>query len=179
MIFSLEGGGEAAGKSVILHAAAEAEADIFPDAWSEKTLEGSFRYDCYRLLYLPEGCENAEEKPEEIPDRKEITFAGYLIYTLTAGDAELCRIGVRKMHRGKGLGDALMHRMMEELRRRNAERLSLEVRVSNTAALRLYEKYGLKTIYIRKKYYRDPEEDAAVMQITGFGNPVATERDGK
>ena len=41
--------------------------------------------------------------------------------------------------------------------------ITLEVRVSNVAAISLYEKFGFKSIGVRKKYYQDNNEDALIM----------------
>jgi ribosomal-protein-alanine N-acetyltransferase len=45
-------------------------------------------------------------------------------------------------------------------------RVSLEVRASNTAAQRLYERFGFAACGVRKAYYASPAEDAIVMQLT-------------
>ena len=81
-----------------------------------------------------------------------------------AGDqAELYQIATNPEKRGRGIADALMKEGISWSKERNAESIFLEVRVSNTPAIALYEKHGFENIGIRKKYYTEPVEDAVIM----------------
>ncbi|MGB7070944.1 MAG: ribosomal protein S18-alanine N-acetyltransferase [Pyrinomonadaceae bacterium] len=83
-----------------------------------------------------------------------------------AGTAEIYNIGVASRSQGLGFGK----RIFEEFRRRSREkgsrRIILEVRVSNQQAIGFYGKLQFRTIATRKDYYRDPTEDALIMQIS-------------
>ena len=59
-----------------------------------------------------------------------------------------------------------MTRLMCAAAARGAERMTLEVRPSNTPALRLYKGLGFAAIGVRKKYYQDNDEDAILMWHT-------------
>ena len=52
--------------------------------------------------------------------------------------------------------------------RLGARRATLEVRVSNSAALELYLKYGFEIVSRRKRYYTDNNEDAYIMTTPSF-----------
>lgn len=91
------------------------------------------------------------------------TIAGFGCILLAAGEGELVDIAVSPAYRKKGLGQMLMTALLEEARNKGTETLYLEVRQSNTPARSLYEKNGFKAIGIRKKYYKDPVEDAVLM----------------
>ena len=90
---------------------------------------------------------------------------GYGCLIVLFEDAELANIAVAPIHRGKGAGKALMESMHEKAKALGAERMLLEVRVSNTNAIGLYEKYGYQRYGIRENYYPDGE-DAYLMQKT-------------
>ena len=63
--------------------------------------------------------------------------------------------------RGRGLGTRLMLALAEEALAAGSSHLTLEVRVSNEAAQRLYHRFGFETVGLRRHYYRD--EDALIM----------------
>jgi ribosomal-protein-alanine N-acetyltransferase len=78
-------------------------------------------------------------------------------------EAHVTTIGVSPQLRGKGLGELLLLDLVDEALRRNAEWLTLEVRVSNTPAQALYEKLGFTRQGVRRRYYSDNGEDAYIM----------------
>lgn len=57
----------------------------------------------------------------------------------------------------------LMMTLIEYSKKHNADTMVLEVRVSNSAAIRLYDSLGFKKIGMRKDYYKETHEDAIVM----------------
>ena len=65
--------------------------------------------------------------------------------------------------RRRGVGQFLLEGIINQARRRGAVRATLEVRLSNAAAVGLYEKFGFTSVAMRRKYYPDNEEDALVM----------------
>ena len=93
----------------------------------------------------------------------EETVVGFGCILLAAGEGELVDIAVLPAYRKKGLGQMLMTALLTQAREQGTENLYLEVRQSNTPARNLYEKNGFTAIGIRKKYYREPVEDAVLM----------------
>ena len=74
----------------------------------------------------------------------------------TAGDiAELQRIAVHAAHRRSGVASALLAEVIEVAGRTEADRLLLEVREDNDAALAFYARSGFSEIYRRPRYYAD------------------------
>ena len=65
--------------------------------------------------------------------------------------------------RGLGLGEWLMSHMMDIASEIGAQRVTLEVRVSNSVAQRMYRKFGFATEGVRPRYYSDNQEDALIM----------------
>lgn len=88
---------------------------------------------------------------------------GYAGMWLILDEAHITNIAVHPDYRRQGVGEALLQEMMERARREGAESMTLEVRVSNVAAQRLYEKMGFEKRGIRKGYYTDVKEDAYIM----------------
>ncbi len=127
---------------------ARLEALCFSDAWSESMLKDTFEYDYNHLLIEKQGGR----------------VVGYIIYSDIQGDAELQRIAVDKSFRRQGIGDRLISDMIEELHSAGTNRVMLEVRAHNVSAIRLYKKHGFKDIFIRKNYYRNPDDDALIFQ---------------
>ena len=78
-------------------------------------------------------------------------------------EAHVTTIGIDVPFRGRGLGEALFLRLLDESVRRGANMMTLEVRVSNDGAIRLYEKYGFSVHGVRPRYYSDNGEDAYLM----------------
>lgn len=71
-------------------------------------------------------------------------------------------LAVDERFRRRGIALALMR---EVLARTNARRATLEVRRSNAAALALYAKLGFAVTAERRRYYRNPEEDALILWL--------------
>ncbi len=94
----------------------------------------------------------------------EETAVGFGCILLVAGEGELVDIAVSPAYRKLGLGQMLMTALLTEAADRGTEQIFLEVRQSNTPARNLYEKNGFTAIGLRKKYYKEPVEDAVLMQ---------------
>lgn len=91
--------------------------------------------------------------------------AGYIVARETAGELHINNVAVRAEFRRRGIGAALLNRVLDEARRRAARAAFLEVRSANHAAQALYEKSGFKAIARRSYYYSEPLEDAVVMSL--------------
>lgn len=92
-------------------------------------------------------------------------IAGYIIARETAGELHINNVAVRTPYRRRGIGAALLNRVLEEARTRKAKAAFLEVRSANRSAQTLYEKCGFKAIARRPNYYSEPQEDAVVMSL--------------
>lgn len=88
---------------------------------------------------------------------------GYVWARFVLDEGEIGNIAVAPERRRCGVGAALLKALFAESERRGAAVLRLEVRGSNLAAQRLYEKNGFETVGKRKNYYEKPAEDAILM----------------
>ena len=92
-------------------------------------------------------------------------LAGYCGVWLVVDEAHITNVAVLPDYRGRGLGEALMRKIMSIAIEFGARVMTLEVRVSNTPAQHLYRKLGFQDGGIRKRYYSDNQEDALVMWV--------------
>jgi len=90
---------------------------------------------------------------------------GYAVLMMAMDEAELLDITIAPAHQRRGLGGSFLAELFGVARRHRAERIVLEVRPSNAAALALYRRNGFAEIGRRKGYYagREGREDAIVM----------------
>ena len=88
---------------------------------------------------------------------------GYGGMWLILDEAHITNIAVHPEHRRRGVGRLLMETLMKEAVILKMERMTLEVRVSNKAAISLYKSLGFEEGGIRKGYYSNDREDALIM----------------
>jgi [ribosomal protein S18]-alanine N-acetyltransferase len=93
---------------------------------------------------------------------------GFLVARHVAGDVEILNFAVSPPFRHCGVGTALLAESLEWSKTFRAQRAILEVRASNLAALKFYEKHGFKRSGRRLRYYTAPVEDALVLNL-GIG----------
>ncbi|MCI0346076.1 MAG: GNAT family N-acetyltransferase, partial [Chloroflexi bacterium] len=79
----------------------------------------------------------------------------------------------------RGVGQRLLLRLLEMANDRRAREATLEVRLSNVPARRLYEKYGFRPVGIRPRYYSDNGEDALIMTTDALASPAMRDRLGR
>ena len=128
-------------------AAIEQRSYAFP--WSENI----FR-DCLRVGYTCRALDLAGQ------------IIGYGVMSLGAGEAHILNVCVRDEFRTVGFGRRLLENLLERAVAAGVTEAFLEVRPSNLAAIRLYQRLGFEQIGIRRGYYQAPEgrEDAIVLK---------------
>lgn len=90
-------------------------------------------------------------------------LAGYIIVTEFV-DANIDSIAVKREYRRQGIAESLIEAALKGF----SGDVFLEVRVSNTPAISLYEKLGFEKIALRKDYYDFPCEDAIIMKAERY-----------
>jgi [ribosomal protein S18]-alanine N-acetyltransferase len=105
---------------------------------------------------------NAQASIAEVAAAPE-QIAGFVGLWFMVDEAHVVTIAVAETYRRQGLGEMLLIAAIELAQHREQEVVTLECRVSNAAALALYEKYGFRQVGLRKRYYTDNNEDAAIM----------------
>lgn len=127
----------------------EIEQSIFSAPWSEKSFMDA--YCAESNIYL-------------VAIKEEMVI-GYCGLWVSYETADLCNMAVDKTYRQQGAARELLKEGLRLCKERSVESVLLEVRESNIPAIRLYEKTGFARIGKRKKYYKEPVEDAILMQL--------------
>ncbi|HEY1331965.1 MAG TPA: ribosomal protein S18-alanine N-acetyltransferase [Actinomycetota bacterium] len=92
--------------------------------------------------------------------RDVVGYSGLMCY---GEEAHVTTIAVSPDHHRRKIGTRLLYEIVREAIRLGASAVSLEVRVTNYAAQRLYARFGFRPVGIRKNYYQETSEDALVM----------------
>jgi ribosomal-protein-alanine N-acetyltransferase len=126
--------------------------------WQEVfALDGPPRRAWLALIPPPEGAE-----VQGLPAAG-LSAAGFLVAQCLAPDWELENMAVREEFRRRGVGAALIANLLKAGREAGAERVLLEVRASNLAAIAAYRRAGFELLARRPGYYSNPPEDALIM----------------
>ena len=120
----------------------------FSDPWSEKSIASELDNELSLWLVALDG------------DR----VAGYVGSQTVIDETDMMNIAVHPDYRRKGIAGRLVEALIAMLKEGGSHRLSLEVRVSNESARRLYDELGFSEIAIRKRYYQNPKEDALILR---------------
>jgi ribosomal-protein-alanine N-acetyltransferase len=139
------------------------EQELFgEEAWSRQMLAGELGQQPASRYYLV----------AEL-DGKIVGYAGLLA---AGGQGDVLTIAVATARWGRGIGTALLDRLLAEARRRGCTEVFLEVRADNARAQRLYRWRGFTDIGIRRAYYQPSGTDAVVMRLD-LRQPAARENE--
>lgn len=100
-----------------------------------------------------------------IDEDEDEKIVGLLIASIAMTEVDIYMIVVDEAYKQKRIAYQLFEHLIAECRKREVERIFLEVRVSNRPAIGLYERLGFDKVGTRKAYYSSPIEDAIVMQL--------------
>ena len=127
---------------------AQLEKICFSDPWSERSIASELDNKLAFWLVATEG--------ERV--------AGYIGSQTVMDETDMMNVAVHPDFRRRGIAEALVTGLVEELKNNGSHCLTLEVRASNAPAIALYEKLGFSEIGRRKNYYRNPREDALILR---------------
>lgn len=98
--------------------------------------------------------------------REDDKIVGYGGIWNVSGEGQITNIAVHPDMRKKGIASKILEALIENAK--TCEKIFLEVRESNTAAICLYEKYGFKKCGVRKNFYHSPVENGIIMIREGM-----------
>ena len=98
----------------------------------------------------------------------ECRVAGFCAFWVVFDEIHINNVAIRPRYRGLGMGTALMQHVLRGGPALGARRATLEVRASNSGALRLYQRLGFYVAGTRKHYYTKPVEDALILWHDGL-----------
>jgi ribosomal-protein-alanine N-acetyltransferase len=99
--------------------------------------------------------------------------AGYIIAWFLRGEVHVLNVAVTAKYQRQGIGRKLLSHVIELGEQSEHQLVTLEVRASNDPAKLLYVTMGFAPVGIRRRYYRDNDEDAIVM-VKRLGERKAT-----
>ena len=122
------------------------ERETFSEPWSESSLELFLENNNFCALCMEDG-----------------KLLSYCTVTSVLDEAQIVNVATDKDALRQGLARLVLSFVLEECRERGIAAVSLEVRVSNTPAIALYEGLGFSKMGTRRGFYNNPKEDAFVM----------------
>ncbi|MCI4445999.1 MAG: ribosomal protein S18-alanine N-acetyltransferase [Candidatus Aminicenantes bacterium] len=124
----------------------------FSNPWSKETFRAEIQ-------------NKAISFPLVVIDTSSKRIVGYIIFWQIRDEAQINNVAIHPDYQGRGWGEIALRYVLNRLQESGVNFVTLEVRVSNQPALKLYHKLGFKVIGIRKDYYTNPVEDAYVMDL--------------
>lgn len=124
------------------------EESCFYIPWSKKDFEREINENKMAIYYVA------------VLDQRVVGYAG-MWHVVNEG--HITNVAVLEPFRRMGVGDALVSKLIEIAEELEMIGITLEVKISNSSAQKLYSKYGFRPEGIRKKYYSDTGEDAVIM----------------
>jgi [ribosomal protein S18]-alanine N-acetyltransferase len=137
------------------------EREIFAEPWSQGLYLSELAQRATRRYYVAVATGNV---------------VGYAGGILVAGEAHVTTIGVAPSWQKRRIGARLLYRFVAGARDWGADSITLEVRMSNTPAQRLYEWFGFAPVGVRKNYYVATGEDGLVMHVAEVDSEEYGER---
>ncbi|MEN8614093.1 ribosomal protein S18-alanine N-acetyltransferase [Dehalogenimonas sp. THU2] len=166
--------------------------EAFPTMWPPMNYQRELEN---RLAYYIVVVENPTPSPDESPEPESVGLArrvrdwlapghdnhhdkiiGFAGFWIMAGESHIISLAVKRECRCRGLGQLLLLALIEEAVKRESETVTLEVRVSNYEAQRMYLKHGFIGKGVRRAYYTDNREDALIMTLDDAASPECCSR---
>ena len=125
------------------------EAAYFSNPWTREMLARELRHSDVTRVYVV-----------KLRDGR---IAGFCACWLVVDEVHINTLAVDEAERRQGIATALLEHVLADLAAAGATHATLEVRRSNAAALRLYERLGFTVAAVRPAYYTQPVEDALIL----------------
>jgi ribosomal-protein-alanine N-acetyltransferase len=148
----------------------EIERVSFPSPWSARAYRYELRENDLSHYFVVRQCQTAKPGSGLLTRVRHSlgvgtppAILGYGGFWMMVDEAHISTIAVQPNWRQRGIGELLLVAMLDRAIELGAEIATLEVRVSNVTAQNLYRKYDFEQAGLRRKYYRDRDEDALIM----------------
>jgi ribosomal-protein-alanine N-acetyltransferase len=132
------------------------ERQVYPRPWSPNLFLSEMaesRNRCYLVARM---------------DREVVGYGGLICY---GEEAHITNVAVDPLHHRRRIGSRLLRDLILAAVDMGAEAVSLEVRVTNWGAQRLYGRFGFRPVGVRKNYYQEINEDALIMWLDDIRQP--------
>lgn len=128
----------------------EIEKLSYPNPWRDMTFRGEIYNQPVSFPFV-------------IVHKYQKKIIGHIIFWCIKERAQINNIAIHPDFRRMGVAEAVMRKVLDQIKKAGAELVTLEVRPSNVAARSLYEKLGFEVLWVRQNYYSNPREDALIM----------------
>lgn len=125
----------------------EIEKQCFSSPWSQESIKGELT-NLLAVWFV------AMEKQ---------TVAGYVGMHHVLDEGYINNVATKQEYRAQGVATKLLKKLIEYGHKNHMKFISLEVRISNVGAIKMYSNQGFKSVGIRKNFYSNPTEDAMIM----------------
>jgi ribosomal-protein-alanine N-acetyltransferase len=125
--------------------------------WSEREYGALFSGAC--------GDESGQPRRVCLVAETELAVAGFVVALCLGSEWEIENLVVDSAFLRRGYGTVLLRELLSRAANEGARRVLLEVRESNQVARAFYDRWGFKASGRRRRYYRDPVEDAILLQF--------------
>ena len=122
--------------------------ETLPEPWSEQALRTLPSFARFFVSYDQDG-----------------RISGFCGLYLIADEGQIMEVAVAPDHRRRGIARDLLSHMIQDARAAGAVRFSLEVRSQNQGAQALYASLGFTVTATRRRYYKNPDDDAVLMDL--------------
>ena len=157
------------------------ERESFPTMWPQTTYRKELKNKLARYLVAYEPMSEPPDAAAAAPLQREPGLSGLLRRLFSPvpatqerilgvvglwcmmGEGHIVTIAVRKAYRRQGIGELLVVAIIDAAQEAGQDGVTLEYRISNQGARKLYEKYGFMQVGVRARYYSDNQEDAVLM----------------
>lgn len=137
------------------------EHQVYPRPWSAALFLGELKHRDHRVYVVA---------------RSGSSVVGYAGTMLIGPDAHVTTIAVDPAWHRRGIATRMLALVCREAVAMGAEQVTLEVRMSNRGAQRLYQAFGFAPAGVRKNYYAETNEDALIMWAHDVATPAYGER---
>lgn len=137
------------------------ERQVYPRPWSPNLFLSEMsesRNRCYLVARI---------------DREVVGYGGLICY---GDEAHVTNVAVDPLQHRRKIGSRILHDLVLAAVDMGADAVSLEVRVTNWAAQRLYGRFGFRPVGVRKNYYQEINEDALIMWLDDVGSAAFRDR---
>lgn len=132
------------------------EREVYPRPWSPQLFLSEMRQGSNRAYLVA------------LMGRRVVGYGGIIAY---GDEAHVTTIAVHPDEQRRKIGTRLLYELIRRAREMGAVAVSLEVRVTNWGAQRLYGQFGFRPVGVRKNYYQEINEDALVMWTDDIRTP--------
>lgn len=143
----------------------------FTSPWTEQTFSHEIKANprAFYFVLRPSAHSNAAHFPALPPI---LAYGGYWVL---GDEAHIVTIAAHPMFRRHRLGELMLLQLIDRAREAAITSITLEVRATNAPAQGLYTKLGFMQVGLRKRYYRDNDEDALLMTLYDVDKPTVWE----